>query len=522
MNQYKRIGIDTSKAVFTLHGIDQQDRPVLRINLRRAQLIPFFTKLPPTEIAMEACSGAHYWARELIALGHVVRLIPPQYVKPYVKRGKNDRNDAEAICEAAGRPGMHFVLAKSVTQQAQGMVLKVRESLVGQRTMLINTLHGHAAEFGVIACKGPAKVGPLLTAIEQETTIPPEAKDMAILLGQQIANLDARIKEIEVKLTAAHKANAVSQRLATIPGVGPVTALTLAIEIDPAAFESGRHLAAWAGLTPTEHSTGGSSGWAGSVERTMNECAFCPAAGQPGMHFVPAKSVTLQAQGMVLKVRESLVGRRTLLINTLRGHAAEFGVIAGKGPAKVGPLLTAIAQETTIPPEAKDMAILLGQQIADLDARIKDIEVKLTAAHKANAVSQRLATIPGVGPVTALTLAIEIDPAAFESGRHLAAWPGLTPTEHSTGGKQRMGGISRAGNERLRVLLVTGATSVINAAKKPGSKLMTEWLRALLLRKPRKVVAVALANKMARVAWALMTRGEVYRHAATTTGAAVA
>ena len=210
---------------------------MLRINLRRAQLIPFFTKLPPTEIAMEACSGAHYWARELIALGHVVGLMPPQYVKPYVKRGKNDRNDAEAICEAAGRPGMHFVPAKSVTQQAQGMVLKVRESLVGQRTLLINTLRGHAAEFGVIAGKGPAKVGPLLTAIEQETTIPPEAKDMAILLGQQIANLDARIKEIEVKLTAAHNANAVSRRLATIPGVGPVTALTLAIEIDPAAFE---------------------------------------------------------------------------------------------------------------------------------------------------------------------------------------------------------------------------------------------------------------------------------------------
>jgi transposase len=131
MTQYKRIGIDTSKAVFTLHGIDQQDRPVLRINLRRAQIVPFFKKLPPTEIAMEACGGAHYWARELAALGHEVRLIPPQYVKPYVKRGKNDRHDAEAICEAAGRPGMHFVPVKSVTQQARGMVLKVRETLVG-------------------------------------------------------------------------------------------------------------------------------------------------------------------------------------------------------------------------------------------------------------------------------------------------------------------------------------------------------------------------------------------------------
>jgi transposase len=345
VTQYKRIGIDTSKAVFTLHGIDQRDRPVLRINLRRAQMVSFFTKLAPTEIAMEACGGAHYWARELIKLGHKVRLIPPQYVKPYVKRGKNDRNDAAAICEAAGRPGMHFVPVKSVTQQAQGMVLKVRESLVGQRT---------------------------------------------------------------------------------------------------------------------------------------------------------------------------------LLVNTLRGHAAEFGVIAGKGLGKIGPLLAAVEQEAAIPSQAKDMAALLGNQIADLDTKIKEIEVNLTAAHKANPVSQRLATIPGVGPITALMLAIEIDPAAFESGRHLAAWAGLTPKEKSTGGKSRMGGISRAGNERLRVLLVAGATSVINAAMKPGSKLMTEWLRALLQRKPRKLAAVALANKMARVAWALMARGEVYRRSDVITGAAAA
>ena len=171
-----------------------------------------------------------------------MHLIPPQYVKPYVKRGKNDRNDAEAICEAAGRPGMHFVPVKSLTQQAQGMVLKVRESLVGQRTLLVNTLRGHAAEFGVIAGKGICRIGPLLAAFEQETGIPSEAKDMAALLGQQIADLDTKIKEIEIKLIAAHKANPVSQRLATIPGVGPITALTLAIEIDPIAFESGRHL----------------------------------------------------------------------------------------------------------------------------------------------------------------------------------------------------------------------------------------------------------------------------------------
>lgn len=250
--------------------------------------------------------------------------------------------------------------------------------------------------------------------------------------------------------------------------------------------------------------------------------AICEAAGRPGMHFVPAKSVTQQAQGMVLKVRETLIGQRTALINTVRGHAAEFGVIAGKGAGKIVPLLFAIEQEVAIPPEAKEMFVLLGQQIDEIDARVKNVDAKLNAAHKASEVSQRLVTIPGVGPVTALTLAVEIDPEMFESGRHLAAWAGLTPKERSTGGKQRMGGISRAGNERLRVLLVSGATAVINAAMRPGSQQMTEWLRALLLRKPRKLVAVALANKMVRTAWAMMKRGETYRRPSAAAGAAAA
>src|ERR1700692_3740409 len=151
MSQIKRIGLDTSKAVFTLHCVDQSGQTVLRTDLRRAQMATYFKKLAPVEIAIEACGSSHHWARVLTALGHQVRLIPPQYVKLFVKRAKNDRNDAEAICEAAGRPGMHFVPVKSVTQQAQGMVLKVRECLVGQRTLLVNTLRGHAAEFGVIA-----------------------------------------------------------------------------------------------------------------------------------------------------------------------------------------------------------------------------------------------------------------------------------------------------------------------------------------------------------------------------------
>jgi transposase len=287
MTQYKRLGIDTSKAVFTVHGVDQQDRPVLRINLRRPQLVSFFKRLPPTEIAMEACGSAHHWARELTALGHDVRLIPPQYVKPYVKRGKNDRNDAEAICEAAGRPGMHFVPMKSVTQQAQGMILKVRETLVGQRTQLVNALRGHGAEFGVIAAKGIHQIGPLLAAIEQETAIPAEAKDMLSLLGRQIEALETRIEEIDVKLTAAHKANAVSQRLATIPGVGPVTALTLAIEIDRRRLSQVVIWPRGPDSHPKNTQPAASNGWVASAERAMNGCAFCSSSVRPRRSVPP-------------------------------------------------------------------------------------------------------------------------------------------------------------------------------------------------------------------------------------------
>jgi transposase len=160
------------------------------------------------------------------------------------------------------------------------------------------------------------------------------------------------------------------------------------------------------------------------------------------------------------------------------------------------------------------MLALLSQQIEHLDGRIKELEAKLAATHKANAISQLLATAPGIGPIIGLSFAIEVDPAAFESGRHLAAWLGLTPKEHSTGGKQRMGGISRAGNERLRALLVNGAMAVIRAAERPGSQRATPWLVKLLARRPRKVAAVALANKMARMIWAMMTTGEAYRRAA--------
>jgi transposase len=252
------------------------------------------------------------------------------------------------------------------------------------------------------------------------------------------------------------------------------------------------------------------------VKRTKNDRnkaeAIREAADRPGMRFVLTKSAEQRAQGMVRKVGETLVCQCNQLVNALGGHATEFGLIAPKGISRIASLLAAIEAKTAILPEVREILALLGQEIEHLDTRLKEIEAKLTAMHRANAISQLLANIPGIGPIIALTLTIEVDPAAFQSGRHLAAWIGLTPKEHSTGGKQLMGGISRAGNERLCQRLVTGPTAVIKIATPPGNKLATDWPLKLLQRRPRKLAAVALANKMARIAWAMMTSGEAYRH----------
>ena len=335
MSEITRVAIDTSKSVFTIHAVDACDRPVLRRNLRRQDVAGFFSKLPPVEVAIEACGASHHWGRTLQAMGHRVRLIPAQYVKPFVKRGKNDRNDAQAISEAAARPGMPSVAVKSAQRQGDAMLLSVRELLVRQRTQLVNAMRGHAAEFGLVTPIGDKGVALLRAEIAGDDTLPGSAAQAFGVLGQEIDRIEARLAEADSKLMARHKAQ---------DGVGPE--------------------------------------------------------------------------------------------------------------------------------------------------------------------SRMLAEVPGIGPIGALNLVLRVEASQFKSGRHFAAWLGLTPRDHSTGGKQRMGGITRAGNERLRQLLVLGATSVIRHAK-PGRA--SAWLLALLERRPRKLAAVALANKMARIVWAMMTSGESYR-----------
>ncbi len=328
-----RIGLDTAKHVSQVHGVDDNERAVLRRQVRRGEMEKFFAKLPATRIGLEACGAAHHWARMLRGLGHAVVLMPAQYIKPYVKRGKNDALDAAAICEAMSRPGMRFVPVKSAENQAALMLLRVRDLLIKQRTMLVNAMRGHAAEFGVIAAKGRVNVAELLQ----------------------------------------------------------------------------------------------------------------------------------------------------------RAHAAAAGV----------------------PPPALALLRVLSEQIDGLAAKLTALEAELMVLHKADPVSQCLATQPGIGPIGAVSFSLTVsDPKAFRSGRHFAAWLGVTPKENSSGGRQRPGRISRQGDEGLRKLLVLGATAVIRFAK-PGSA--SPWLLNLLARKPKKLAAIALANKMARTLWAMMVSGEVYR-----------
>jgi transposase len=333
--QITTIGLDIAKNVFQVHGIDAAEKVVVRKQLRRGQVIAFFAALPPCLIGMEACATAHYWARELTKLGHEVRLMPAKDVKAYVKRNKNDAADAEAICEAVGRPTMRFVRAKSAEQQGRLMQHRARDLLLRQQTQTINALRAHLAELGIVAAQG----------------------------------------------------------------------------------------------------------------------------------------------------REGL---KQLL-----------AIIADEGDERV-------------PIDARASLIVLAAQLQALHTMIGSIEKRLTVQHRANEASKRLESIPGIGLIGASAIAATVtDPKAFRSGRDFAAWIGLVPRQDSTGGKQKLGPISKQGDRYLRRILVVGAHSVLRRAKQSPEKY--PWLTQLLARRPFKVVAIALANKMARIAWALLASGGRYR-----------
>ena len=334
--QITTIGLDLAKHVFQLHGIDHAGRVVLRRRLRRAEVVKFFAALPPCLVGMEACSTAHHWARELSALGHEVRLMPPTYVKPYVKRGKNDAADAEAICEAVARPTMRFVPVKTAEQQSVLVLHRTRDLLIRQRTMLANSLRAHCAEFGIVVAQGMAKLAELLAQIADEA-------------------------------------------------------------------------------------------------------------------------------------------------------------------------------DTRLPPLARSCLLVLARHLQELQLKIGEVERALHAWHRSNEASRRLETIPGIGPITASALAVTVtDPTLFRSGRHLAAWLGLVPRQNSSGGKERLGGISKQGDRYIRRLLISGAHAVLQAAMR-GRLGSATWAKGLLQRRPFKLVAVALANKTARIAWAVLARGGTYR-----------
>jgi len=339
MGEVTTIGLDIAKSVFQVHGVDAAGAVLVRRQLRRGEVVKFFAGLPRCVVALEACGGAHYWARQVAGLGHRVRLLPPAHVKPYVKRGrKNDAADAAALAEAVTRPHLRAVPVKSEAAQALTVLHRTRDLLVRQRTMLICALRSHLAEFGIVAAQGKGGFARLRAGLEE-------------------------------------------------------------------------------------------------------------AAGEA----VPA--------------------------------------------AAIGGLR------------------LIAKQIDDANTKIEAIEQAIVASHRGCEASRRLATIPGIGPITASALmAFAPDAASFASGRQFAAWLGLVPGQNSTGGRERLGRITKTGNRYLRRLLVIGATGLIRYRRKnvPGG---IGWLSGLLAKKPARLVTVALANKMARIAWAVLARGEIYRSA---------
>jgi transposase len=343
--QVTTIGLDLAKNILQVHGVDTVGRGALKRRLRRGEVLEFFASLPPCLVGLEACAGAHWWAREIGALGHEVRIMPAHYVRAYVKRNKNDAADAEAICEAVTRPSMRFVPIKGAEQQSVLLLHRTRELLVRQRTMLVNALRGHLGEFGIVVPQGARNVAKLFAIIAdvEDRRVPPLAKEVLRLLVEQLRTIESKLAELERDLLAWHRANEVSQRLATVPGIGPITA-------------------------------------------------------------------------------------------------------------------------------------------------------------------------------TAITAAVG-DPTYFRSARHFAAWLGLVPRQHSSGGKERLGRISKRGDSYLRKLLIHGARTVMRWRRRGVGLAASPWLAGLLERRPVNVTTVALANKNARIVWAMMMRGESFRRPAAATAA---
>jgi transposase len=334
MNKFIRIGVDLAKNYFQVHALESEGGGVVSRKLTWAKMFTFFSACEPCLVGMEACGSAHYWARELTAMGHEVRLMPPGYVKPYVKRGKNDAVDAEACCEGVSRSTMRFVPVKSAEQQATLMLHRTREQLTKQRTMNVNALRGHLSEFGLVVAKGIENVEELIAMAADDDQLPKAVKACVTLIAGQIDVIDASIRNLEKEIRRANARSQTSRLLDKIPGVGPIIA---------------------------------------------------------------------------------------------------------------------------------------------------------------SAIS---ASLP--------------NPGVFKSGRDFAAFLGLTPRQNSSGGKDRLGGVSKQGDRYLRKQLVLGATSLLRvAARHKGA--LADWIVAMLARKPRRHVSVALANKLARIIWAVASTGELFR-----------